>query len=59
VCPAAFLFFNNFSWLVIIEYLPEEMRFTMKKYPSFPLLNPEPGMDHHAYMVVRKRKEHG
>ena len=64
------MLWQDLYWAYIIEYLSEKLKFILKNtiqisvsYP-FPffisLFEPEilPGMDHHAYMVVRKRKEH-
>ena len=59
------LLWQDLYWPDVIEYLSEEIPFILKKYHSFPSFislvesGILPGMDHHAYMVVRKRKEHG
>jgi hypothetical protein len=63
--PVASMLWYDLYWAYVIEYLSEEMKFILKNYHSFPFFislvesGILPGMDHHAYMVVRKRKEHG
>jgi hypothetical protein len=38
--PVASLLWSDLYWAYVIEYLSEEMKFILKKYPSFPKLNP-------------------
>ena len=39
--PVASVLWQDLYWAYAIEYLSEEMKFILKKYHLFPLLNPE------------------